>query len=336
MKFRWLLFFLLGLPAVAQPHGPPAMATSFVQYMSGPAACQVAAVYFDQTQHKPYYCYPANTWVAFGGSSSGVTQLIAGTNITLDPSGGTGAVTINATGGGSGPVQTCDASTMSNYVPGVCIGTLDTAQILAFDGTSGTAVNVITAPGAGKLVTISQASAQYVFNSQPFSAPCKVDVEVNSNQFAASEDLPPDCTQTTDQYSVQSGWGLGSSALASSLDNQPLGLYLHGPVNLGPIATSSLTSGAGGALYAANDTGTISTGNGDATYIVNTVDGGGAVLTYTITAPGTGYSVGTANATSTGGGQPGVGTGFEIDINSITQGDGSILYAIYFSVVPIT
>ena len=38
-----------------------------------------------------------------GGSSSGVTQIIAGTNVTIDPVGGTGSVTINAAGGGGTP-----------------------------------------------------------------------------------------------------------------------------------------------------------------------------------------------------------------------------------------
>ena len=36
-----------------------------------------------------------------GGSSSGVTQIIAGTNVTIDPVNGLGAVTVNASGGGS-------------------------------------------------------------------------------------------------------------------------------------------------------------------------------------------------------------------------------------------
>jgi hypothetical protein len=34
--------------------------------------------------------------------NGGVTQLIAGTNISLSPAGGTGAVTITSTGGGPG------------------------------------------------------------------------------------------------------------------------------------------------------------------------------------------------------------------------------------------
>jgi hypothetical protein len=34
----------------------------------------------------------------------GVTQIIAGTNVTISPSGGTGNVTINASGGGGGGI----------------------------------------------------------------------------------------------------------------------------------------------------------------------------------------------------------------------------------------
>ena len=41
-------------------------------------------------------------WAASGGGSGGVTQIIAGTGVTISPTGGTGAVTINATGGGGG------------------------------------------------------------------------------------------------------------------------------------------------------------------------------------------------------------------------------------------
>jgi hypothetical protein len=41
-------------------------------------------------------------WLLIGGSgSSGVSQIIAGTNVTISPSGGTGAVTVNASGGSS-------------------------------------------------------------------------------------------------------------------------------------------------------------------------------------------------------------------------------------------
>lgn len=39
---------------------------------------------------------------ATGGGGGGVTQIVAGTNITISPAGGTGVVTINASGGGGG------------------------------------------------------------------------------------------------------------------------------------------------------------------------------------------------------------------------------------------
>ena len=41
-------------------------------------------------------------WVPATIAAGGVTSIIAGTNVTIDPVGGTGDVTINATGGGGG------------------------------------------------------------------------------------------------------------------------------------------------------------------------------------------------------------------------------------------
>ena len=90
----------------------------------------------------------------------------------------------------------------------------------------------------------------------------------------------------------------------------------------GEITSSSVT--AGGTGYAVNDTGTITTANGNATYIVDTVSGGGAVLTFTLTSGGTGYSVGAGNTTAEGGAQPGSGTGFTVDILTI-DGEQNIL-----------
>jgi hypothetical protein len=45
--------------------------------------------------------YGRITAVSNGSTSGGVSQIIAGTNVTISPSGGTGVVTINATGGGT-------------------------------------------------------------------------------------------------------------------------------------------------------------------------------------------------------------------------------------------
>jgi hypothetical protein len=70
---------------------------------------------------------------------------------------------------------------------------------------------------------------------------------------------------------------------------------------------------AGGAGYVLNDTGTITTGNGDATYIV-TGALAGQVIRITILNFGTGYHSGAGIATATGGAQPGVGVGFTVDL----------------------
>lgn len=51
----------------------------------------------------------------FLGAGSGVTQLIAGMNITLSPTNGLGAVTINSTGAGSGTVNSGTAFSPTYY-----------------------------------------------------------------------------------------------------------------------------------------------------------------------------------------------------------------------------
>lgn len=85
----------------------------------------------------------------------------------------------------------------------------------------------------------------------------------------------------------------------------------------GFIETASVT--AGGSGYAAGDTGTITTGNGNATYLVQTVGGGGAVTLLEITNAGSGYTVSAGNATATGGTQPGSGTGLTVDITVVNS-----------------
>src|SRR5260370_6762237 len=84
----------------------------------------------------------------------------------------------------------------------------------------------------------------------------------------------------------------------------------------GGIISNSVLA-AGGSGYVANDTGIISAGSFNATYTVNTVTGG-AVTTYTINAGGSGYVVGNNVGTQRGGGQPGTGTGFTINITGIS------------------
>ena len=60
--------------------------------------------------------YTANgstwTWdgVSWVSSNDAVSQIVAGTNITISPAGGTGAVTVNASGGGAGGIEVGDGA----------------------------------------------------------------------------------------------------------------------------------------------------------------------------------------------------------------------------------
>lgn len=95
-----------------------------------------------------------------------------------------------------------------------------------------------------------------------------------------------------------------------------------------------LTVGGG---YVMGDTGVVNGGSILATYIVTTVDANGNVTSYSITSPGTGYIISSGNTTATGGAQPGIGTGFTINVtgtgtanNFITLPNGTLLGAISF------
>jgi hypothetical protein len=122
--------------------------------------------------------------------------------------------------------------------------------------------------------------------------------------------------------------------------------------NNGGIITATLH--AGGSGYAVNDTGIIDPGsfgsNADATYKVLTVSGG-AVVTFQVTAAGTNYQLcgggagdpnvnfgngpGAGYLTGTGGGQPGVGTGFTVNVTAVSAGDYTLAATVYYQVVTL-
>lgn len=115
---------------------------------------------------------------------------------------------------------------------------------------------------------------------------------------------------TSDWHEIEDA----SGAIPYKIDKS--GAIIINPTVVGPIATTSLNTGGTG--YAVNDTGTFivsNTGQG-ATYIITSVSGG-VVTGYTVTAPGTSYAVHFV-AGVTGGAQPGVGTGFAINVLTIS------------------
>lgn len=109
---------------------------------------------------------------------------------------------------------------------------------------------------------------------------------------------------------------IASSALSGGGSGYAVGDtgHVNGGINDATYIITSVNATGHGTAYAPGDTGTVNTGNGDATYIINTVDGSGGVTGMHITTPGTNYLTALNVGTSTGGAQPGVGTGLTIDI----------------------
>jgi hypothetical protein len=90
---------------------------------------------------------------ATGGGGGGVTQIIAGTNITISPTGGTGVVTINSTGsGGTGAVSSVTAGSGLS-------GNSTTGDItLSVTGVTASQINNSTTVGQN-LITLPNPSA---------------------------------------------------------------------------------------------------------------------------------------------------------------------------------
>lgn len=69
----------------------------------------ISSVLPSATYAGPLTEFWANAGAGGGGGSPGVTQIVAGNNITISPGDGEGVVTINATGGGGGGVTSISA-----------------------------------------------------------------------------------------------------------------------------------------------------------------------------------------------------------------------------------
>lgn len=64
------------------------------------------------------FLYDGTNWQVTAPGSGGVSQIVAGTNVTISPSGGTGTVTINASGGGGLPTATAAGQSISSTAAG--------------------------------------------------------------------------------------------------------------------------------------------------------------------------------------------------------------------------
>lgn len=169
---------------------------------------------------------------------------------------------------------------------------------------------LVPPPGANKAVILLDAVASVKLNGdaaldvgelQIGYVHADVDALLSSNLFASY-------TADTDVIHYVPSHAL-AGLLLDVVKVEDIGLYLHqvtASLIPGPILTHSL--GAGGANYVVSDVLTV----GDAEFTVLTVDGGGAILTYSLTDAGTTVEVGNGQAA-----MGGAGTGAKFDILTI-------------------
>ena len=92
-----------------------------------------------------------------GGGGGGVTQITAGTNVTISPSSGIGNVTINASGGGSGGTVRVVQNVATNITAGAAAAT-----DYAYNASAGAHITLPTAVGNTNLYTVKKTDTSAV------------------------------------------------------------------------------------------------------------------------------------------------------------------------------
>ncbi len=201
-----------------------------------------------------------------------------------------------------------------------------------------TCVEVVPAPGASKINYVLSMVFESVYDTHAF------DAGGNIRAYVGPVDGYDDttCSLTTQdgignaillqranaldspQLSTWAGQGFNdqdaevSYKASADLANQPVCIFADDNFTKTKGAINASALGSGGTGYSSGDTGTVTGNNGTgATYTVTGVNTG-AVTTYTLSAHGHEYSTGSGASTATGGSQPGSGTGFTIDISTVT------------------
>lgn len=204
-------------------------------------------------------------------------------------------------------------------------------------------VEILPAPGAGKAIAVVQMYAAQVpilGNWAPVGTEPNLyyagDV-VNPHQIAAWDSVPSILSNGTGQPAVESLLAAFASQtpgiwVAPAYENQPVvfSQTVADGNRIGGLLAATVN--AAGVGYAVGDTGTVDVVNwvGGAQYVVDTVSGLGAVLTFHLDSEGDGYDPESNWGTTPGGAQPGIGVGFTVDI---APGDIDAQGDLYLTVV---
>lgn len=237
--------------------------------------------------------------------------------------------TSGGTSGGTSPVSVATA-----HLNAAALAALFTAP-----------TQIVAAPGANKALAVIGGYYEYVpgaAGTSHYDGDLKIGYLSGGVFFglttaagASTIDLLP---QTTAVAPVVLVTPTGAGITKANAVNKPLavGDPDSGGLLVGPIVTATI--GAAGNGYVSGDTGILDndpfTGANDATYIVNTVSAGGHVTGFTITGAGTGYE--TANnpqTTAVGGAQPGIGTGFTVNVTAVGPVGGDLYVTCLYETV---
>lgn len=185
-------------------------------------------------------------------------------------------------------------------------------------------VQVIPAPAANQIIQIVGGTLQYYGDGTGGYPGAAVGIGPSVGTYSYGGNNPIENANTASPVTPNTA-GVSLTTLAGSPmiiftaeDGGVWGAITSSTITQsGPISTVVLDTGGTG--YAIGDTGLIQAFNGDATYLVDTVGDSGAVVTFTMTDPGSSYTTGSF-PTTTSGAQPGSGTGFTVNVTAILPG----------------
>jgi len=216
----------------------------------------------------------------------------------------------------------------------ICTRTLQPADIATLFSNP---VVLVPAPGAGKIINVLSAAFFFTHGSVTYFAPADIMVAEylsSLNQVLSGNAISGLLSTTGSLYFMAPGGSGTNNAMLPGDDNQSVILQANDDYPASGVGASTL--GAQGTGYVLHDTGTITTGNGDATYQITGVGALGIVTSFKITYAGTNYMVGAGQATATGGSQPGVGINFTVDVNALLAGNGTLKVVTYYQIIDVT
>jgi hypothetical protein len=152
----------------------------------------------------------------------GVTQITAGTNVTISPSGGTGNVTINASGGSGGGIGGSITSTQVAYGSGTS-NEITGDSTFFYDALNGLTIGNAALNGTNASLTLNKGpagQARIRLESQGVTA---LDMKLDGSEDAyitATNDLTIDCSAGKDitmATASTSGVGIGTTSPSQKL-----------------------------------------------------------------------------------------------------------------------